>query len=79
MDVIRKKQAELIPAQIRKKIIDEGIVEKAANVYVTGSPMEYLFDVYEEFIDRSGELDDFTCFKCRQKVLDEFIKMKPYL
>ena len=71
--------ANRIPAGIRKVIIDERLIDKAVNSEVTGTPMEYLFDVYEEFIDAMGEHDNWTCFKCREHILSEFKKLKPYL
>ena len=41
--------------------------------------MEYLFDVYEEFIDAIGEHDNWNCFKCRDHILSDWRRMKPYL
>ncbi|MBL0235032.1 MAG: hypothetical protein IPQ08_15465 [Chitinophagaceae bacterium] len=73
------EKAKKIPGPVRKKILDEGIIGLAKNVLEFGSPMEYLFDVYEEFIDLSGDLDDFTCGKCRGQVLSDFQKMLPIL
>lgn len=43
------------------------------------TPMEYLFDVYEEFVDVSGEHDDFSCGQCREHVLKQWRVMHPYL
>lgn len=43
------------------------------------TPMEYLFDVYAEFVDEAGEFDDWTCFKCRAHILEAFHQLKPYL
>lgn len=71
--------AKRIPPKIRKIILDEGFIDKAINTDVTGTPMEYLFDVYEEFIDAIGEHDNWTCFKCRDHILSDWRKMKPYL
>lgn len=75
MDIYIKK----IPEGIRKKILDETIIDRACNIPEPGTPMEYLFDVYEEFIDIRGENDDFNCWRCRDKVLDFFRKLKPFL
>ena len=71
--------AKKIPAPIRKKILAEGIIDRACNIHEPGTPMEYLFDVYEEFIDASGEHDDWTCWRCREHILTHFRKLKPYL
>lgn len=71
--------AKKIPEPIRKKIFDEGLIDKAKNLEDRNTPMEYLFDVYEEFIDTSGEHDNWTCWKCREHVLTSFRKLKPYL
>lgn len=74
-----ERSAKSIPDGLRKTILEEGLIDKAKNIHEFNTPMEFLFDVYEEFIDVSGELDDFSCFKCRQKVLDDFVLIKPYL
>lgn len=70
--------AKLIPAPIRSKILELNHIKKAVNN--TNDPsMEYLFDAYEEFIDLSGEFEDWTCGRCRQHILDEFKKIHPFL
>ena len=69
--------AKKIPAEIRKKCLQ--VIDKACNIQEPGTPMEYLFDVYMEFVDVNGEHDDWTCWRCRDFVLQEFRKMKPYL
>ncbi|MCZ2085371.1 MAG: hypothetical protein LC112_13975 [Flavobacteriales bacterium] len=79
MDKFLIQQAKRIPKPIRQKIIDEGLIDKAFNIQEPGTSMEYLFDVYEEFIDLSGEHDDWTCWQCREFVLQEFRKLKPHL
>jgi len=68
-----------IPADIRKKILDEGLIDKACNIQEKGTPMEYLFDVYEEFIDTSGEHDDWNCWRCREHILQFFKSNKQCL
>ena len=76
---IYRASAALIPSSIRKTILEEGWIDSAINVHEPNTPMEFLFDVYMEKIDVSGELDDFTCGQCRQKVLLEWQKLKPFL
>lgn len=72
--------ARKLPATIRKHILEEGFIDKAISTTdITGTPMEYLFDVYEEFMDVTGEHDSWTCFKCRDHILTEWKKLKPYL
>ena len=71
--------AKKIPATIRKHLLEERLIQKAVNIQEPNSPMEYLFDVYEEFVDIKGEHDDFTCGQCRQEVLLSMKKMLPYL
>lgn len=71
--------AKRIPENIRKTILEEKFIEKAINTDVTGTPMEYLFDVYEEFLDAIGEHDSWTCFKCREHILNDWKKMQNYL
>lgn len=79
MDSILRLTAQKIPATIIKIILDEGFIDKAVNIQAYNTPMEYLFDVYEEFVDASGEHDDWTCFKCREHVLNQFRILKPFL
>ena len=71
--------AKKIPGTIRRYVLEEGLIDKARNVYDLGTPMEYLFDVYEEFVDLSGEHDDFTCGRCREHVLHQWYLFRPYL
>lgn len=73
------RDAKRIPDRIRKKILENRLIDTVVNVHEFDTPMEYLFDVYEEFIDTSGQYDDFSCYNCRQHILDELKKLKPYL
>jgi hypothetical protein len=68
-----------IPPSIRKIILEEQFIDKAINLPEPGTAMEYLFDVYEEFLDPSGEHDDYNCWKCRDHVLQEWRRMKPFI
>lgn len=78
MTDLNLKEANKIPKQIVRQIIEQKMIEKAHNT-TDNQYMEYLFDAYEEFIDLSGEHDDFQCFNCRQHVLDHFKQLKPSL
>ncbi len=78
-ELIYRRQARGVPAQIRKIILQENWIQAAINVNEQNTPMEYLFDTYMEFIDQSGQYDDFTCGSCRQHVLDEWKKLEPFL
>lgn len=71
--------AKKVPAGVRKIILEEQFIDLAVNTETRNSPMEYLFDVYEEFIDNTGEFENWTCFKCREHILTEFRRLKPYL
>jgi hypothetical protein len=71
--------AKRIPAGIRKHILQEKLIEKAVNIQSPNSPMEFLFDVYEEFIDIAKEHNDWGCHKCRQHILTRMQKLKPFL
>lgn len=71
--------AKRIPEGIRKHILQERLIDKAVNIQSINSPMEYLFDVYEEFIDVAGEHNDWGCHKCRQHILIDMQRLKPYL
>lgn len=71
--------ASKIPKDIKESILDENLIDAAYNTASINTPMEYLFDVYQEFIDKNGEYDDWTCHKCRQHILDYWKQLKPYL
>lgn len=71
--------AQRVPEKIRKHILEEDFINKARNVDIVNTPMEYLFDVYEEFIDTAGEHDDWNCFKCREHILSQWKKLEPIL
>ena len=74
-----KPMAARIPEPIRELILEKGLIEIAINSEVQDTPMEYLFDVYEEFIDNLGEYDNWYCYKCREHILQDWKKMLPYL
>lgn len=76
---ILKQMAERIPPDKRKIILEEQFIDKAINTENTGTPMEYLFDVYEENLDANGEYDNWTCYKCREHILMDWRNMKPFL
>lgn len=77
--------ADKIPKGIRKLIIDKKMIDTAMNLQEKSHdpknpyPMEFLFDVYAEFLDPSGEYQNWDCPTCRQHVLDNFRKLKDYL
>lgn len=79
MESLLRAAAAKIPVELIKHILAEKFIDKAVNIQAANTPMEYLFDVYEEFVDGVGEHDDWTCFKCRDHILQEFRKLKPYL
>lgn len=79
MDSLLLAIAKRIPEGIRKHIVAEKLIDKAVNVKNRNTPMEYLFDVYEEFIDVTGEHDNWTCFKCREHILMDMRRLRPIL
>lgn len=78
-DKVMISTAKRVPEGIRKVIVQEQMIEKAVNVPATNSPMEYLFDVYLEFIDPTGMHGNWDCARCRQQVIDNFKRLQPYL
>lgn len=78
MSNLLKAAAEHIPAGIRKTIVQEDFITKAINVEAPDSPMEFLFDVYVEFIDRTYE-NSWSCPKCRETILTDFRKLEPFI
>ena len=79
MDKLLDTIAKKIPEGIRNLIKEKNLVDIATTVPIEGSPMEYLFDVYAEFIDTNGEHGSWTCPQCREHVLSDFRKIKDYL
>lgn len=71
--------ANKIPQIIRRHILAENLIGKAVNTQNTRTPMEYLFDVYEAYLDPAGEHDDWNCPQCRQYILMQWRKLLPYL
>jgi hypothetical protein len=71
--------ARRVPPKIRAIILQEQFIDKALNVELRDTPMEYLFDVYQEFVDSTREYDDWSCHKCRGHVLEIWKRMKPFL
>lgn len=70
--------ARRVPAEIRKMIIDKKYIETANELSdFPGTPMEFLFDVYEEFLDPSKNIGPFSCPKCRHEVLNVFRRLRP--
>lgn len=78
-DSLMISTAKRIPEGIRKTIVSEQFIEKVHNAPATNSPMEFLFDVYVEFIDPTGMNGNWECARCRQKVIDDFKRLQPYL
>ena len=70
--------AKKIPGSIRHTILEENFINKATTVEAPKSPMEFLFDVYVEFIDRTYE-QSWTCPRCRSTILADFKKLEPFL
>jgi len=71
--------AKLVPNEIRKMIIEKKMIGTASEFSdQKGTPMEFLFDVYEEFLDPSQNIGPFSCPKCRLEVLNVFRKLEPY-
>lgn len=64
-----------IPSNIRDHIKNENLIDNMKNPKV----FEYMFDVYEQYIDINGEHDDWNCSKCRDFVYQEWLKLKPYV
>lgn len=71
--------AKRIPANTRKTLLEEKFIERAVNIGEINTPMEYVFDVFEEFVDIAGEHDDWNCHHCRQAVLQRMQQLLPKL
>ena len=68
-----------IPPDIRKNIVDNRMIERASEVPIKNSPMQYLFMIYNGFINTRGEYDNWNCPKCRMHILTEWRKLLPKL
>lgn len=73
------RDASRIPDEVRHDILKNRRIDLAVNVHEFGTHMEFLFDAYEEFIDLPHQYGDYACHVCRQHIVDEFKKLKPYL
>lgn len=76
-DFVRMKSMK-VPPQIRRKILSEKLID-TARVSQEDPAFIFLFDAYSDFVDTSRELSDFSCMKCRHKVMQEWKDMKTYL
>lgn len=76
MTNFKLEAARRIPRKIRKEIIENELIEKSETSNVT---FEYLFDIYEHFIDIRGEHDDYNCAKCRNFIKQEWLDLKQHL
>jgi hypothetical protein len=68
-----------LPDVIIKMILEKKLIENALNTNVAATEMELLFDIYENFVDKNGEFDNWECYQCRNSVLENFKKMHPYM
>ena len=78
-ETLLERAAGRIHVDITKIIIEKNLIDTAVDTPEPGTPMEFLYDVYVEFIDPSGNTGPFSCPKCRQTVLHTFYQLKPYL
>lgn len=72
---LKSKAAERIPKKLRKEILENDLINLA---HKSVKAEEYLFDMYEHFID-GGQHNDFNCNICRVFVLSQWDNLKPYL
>lgn len=81
IDSIRMQWANKVPPDNRRDIISRNLIGLALNNSIQTvplSPMEELFDMYHTFFD-NPHLDDWTCYSCRQEVLEMWHKLLPVL
>lgn len=72
--------AKRIPKDIRKHILKEDFIDKANNLSdIANTPMHYLFEMYEVYLDTSGEFNNWYCPKCRDHILKTWRELKSYL
>lgn len=77
---ILREYSRNIPTRIRRIILSEKMIDDA-NPLIDDedTPMEFLFEVFNEFVDKSGTYNDFYCSHCREYIHKTFQKMKPYI
>ena len=68
-----------IPYEIRQVIREKNLIDLAVNNNARNTQMEYLFDVYVEFLDKSGDFGNYDCSKCRDHILKLFHQLKPVI
>jgi hypothetical protein len=74
-----QKDARRIPDTIRKEILENRFIDIAVPTHDFNTPFEYLFDVYEQFVDVAGQYNDYACAPCRQKIFEQWKLLKPLL
>lgn len=67
--------AQLIPAHIRKEIIQRNVVALASD---RNEFMLYLFETWKLYVDSAGSLD-WECGYCRANIKENFTKILPDL
>ncbi len=75
----RKTAAGKIPVEVRRIILENNYIDVARPFQEYGTPFEYLFDVYMEFIDRNSHFNDYGCSNCREHILQEWKLLKQHL
>jgi hypothetical protein len=79
MDILQR-MAKRIPAHVRKHILEGEVIDRARfEADIVHTPMHYLFELYEIYLDIDGEFNNWYCPRCREHVLKVWLKLKPYL
>ena len=68
-----------VPKEKLELIVTQKLIRSAINSPMKDSPMEILFDTYEEHLDPQGEHDDFNCYHCRQFILNFWNNVNTFL
>lgn len=74
-----RDKAARVPDKMRKLILEEGWIDTVVNIQEENTPMSILFDTYMLHVNRVQDMDDFDCQVCRQRVIDEWRIIKPFL
>jgi hypothetical protein len=72
---VNLQRAQLIPSKIRRIIIEQNLIKSIQKEAV----YEYLFDVYEHFVDFAKEWNDYSCAKCRNHITEDWKNMESSL
>lgn len=72
--------AERIPIGIVRHIVEERLIDSANQMDNSlNGVMYYLFELHTQYIDPTGQFDNWNCPICKDHVMTNWKRLKPYL